>query len=353
MEQRTLGTNLHVTAVGLGCMRMTGGYSGHPDHTQMVQLLRAAVERGVTFFDTAEIYGPHANEELVGEALAPFRDQVVIATKFAQDIDPQPEPRGAGCSRPTSCPRPSTDRCGASASTPSTCTTSTASDVATRLRRRRRRADHRRQGPPLRTVRGRGRHHPPGPRRATGHRHPKRVLTVVAPTRGRGTDHLHRAWHRLRALQPPRQLIPHRQHRRHTTFEGGNDLRASIPRFSPAAREHNAAMVDLIRGVAAQKNITPGQVALAWLLAEQPWIVPIPGTTKAHRMEENSAAADIVLTEDEIQQLTNASSAITIDGGPLPRLPRSPNQPLTELERPHVTRLGTYDTSRSGSACEL
>jgi aryl-alcohol dehydrogenase-like predicted oxidoreductase len=171
MDKRKLGTNgPEVSAIGLGCMSMTGGYSDSPDRQEMISLLGAAVDRGVTFFDTAEIYGPYANEELVGEALAPYRDQVVIAT-------------------------------------------------------------------------------------------------------------------------------------------------STIPRFAPEAIEHNQAVVDLLKDIGARKGATPGQIALAWLLAQKPWIVPIPGTRKTHRLVENIGAADVTLSAEELTEIEVAASKLQIQGG--------------------------------------
>jgi aryl-alcohol dehydrogenase-like predicted oxidoreductase len=321
MHQRTLGPDLHVSAIGLGCMSMTGGYSGHPDHSQMVELIHAAVDRGVTFFDTAEIYGPHANEELVGEALAPVRDQVVIATKFAQDIDPATRaPRGRMLT-PDQLPQSvdgSLRRLGVDTIdlyyqhrvNPDVAIEEYAGAVAELI------------------AAGKVRHYGLSEAAAGTIRRAHAVQPVTA------TQSEYSLWWRRPeddVLATCAELgigfVPFSPLGKgfltgtvdaSTTFEDGNDLRASIPRFSVEAREQNAAMVDLVRGVATAKGVTPGQVALAWLLAQQPWIVPIPGTTKAHRMEENSAAADVVLTETEVQQLTEASSAIKIEGGRYP-----------------------------------
>src|SRR6187200_1908917 len=199
MEKRILGRDLEVSAIGLGCMSMTGGYSDRPDRTEMLDLIRTAVDLGVTFFDTAEIYGPYANEELVGEALSPVQDRVVIATKFGWDIDPvERKPRGRVTSDPAVIRRVvegSLQRLGVEAidlyyqhrvdpAVP-------IEDVAGRGQG----AHQRRQSEALRHVRGRRRHHPPRPCRAAGDRRAKRVLAVVAPTRAGGAGHLPGAWH--------------------------------------------------------------------------------------------------------------------------------------------------------------
>ncbi len=321
MHQRTLGSELQVSAIGLGCMTMTGGYSGRPDRPEMINLLHAAVDRGVTLFDTAEIYGPHANEELVGEALAPFRDQVVIATKFAQDIDPDSRaPRGRMLT-PDQLPDAvdgSLRRLGVDTIdlyyqhrvNPDIAIEEYAGAVAELI------------------TAGKVRRYGLSEAAAGTIRRAHAVQPVTA------VQSEYSLWWR----RPEEDVLPTCAELgigfvpfsplgkgfltgtidTSTTFEDGNDLRASIPRFSAEARRHNQAMVDLVREVAAGQGITPGQVALAWLLAQQPWIVPIPGTTKAHRMEENSAAADVVLTEAEVQQLTSASAAIDIDGGRYP-----------------------------------
>jgi aryl-alcohol dehydrogenase-like predicted oxidoreductase len=321
MHQRTLGPDLPVSAIGLGCMSMTGGYSGHPDHTQMINLIHTAVDRGVTFFDTAEIYGPHANEELVGEALAPYRDQVVIATKFAQDIDPDTRtPRGQMLT-PDQLPDTvdgSLRRLGIDTIdlyyqhriNPDIAIEEYAGAVGELI------------------AAGKVRHYGLSEAAAGTIRRAHAVQPVTA------IQSEYSLWWRRPeedVLTVCAELgigfVPFSPLGKgfltgtidtSTTFEEGNDLRASIPRFSAEARQHNQAMVDLVRDVAAQKSVTPGQVALAWLLAQQPWIVPIPGTTKPHRMEENTAAADVVLTDAELQQLTTASAAIDIDGGRYP-----------------------------------
>ena len=297
MQKRTLGSSgLDVSAIGLGCMTMTGGYSGTPDRQEMIGLLRAAVDRGVTFFDTAEIYGPHANEELVGEALAPFADQVVIATKFAQDIDPvDRKPRGrmlrpddiagavdgslrrlgVGRHRPV-LPAPGQPR------------------RADRGVRRRRQGPDRRAGrsatsacprpPPTPSAAPTPCSRSPPSRASTpcGGADPSRTCWPPAPSSASGSS---RSAHWARASSPEPSTPP------------PPSPTTTSARRSPAspreALQHNLALVEEVKTIAAAKGVTPGQVALAWLLAQQPWIVPIPGTTKLHRLEENLAAADV------------------------------------------------------------
>jgi aryl-alcohol dehydrogenase-like predicted oxidoreductase len=321
MEKRILGSSgLEVSAIGLGCMTMTGGYSTNPDRQDMIAMLRHAVDLGVTFFDTAEIYGPHLNEELVGEALAPYRDRVVIATKFAQDIDPEErKPRGRMLG-PT--------------------------DIAGALEGslRRLRLDvidlyyQHRVNPdvPIEEMAGavkelvdagKVRHFGMSEAAADTIRRAHAVQPVTA------MQSEYNLWWR----RPETDILP-------TCAELGigfvpfsplgkgfltgtvdtstsfadNDLRSQIPRFAGEALEHNLALVTEVKEIAAAKGTTPGQIALAWLLAQQPWIVPIPGTTKAHRLEENLAAADVVLTNSELAQLHELSSRIQIQGGRYP-----------------------------------
>jgi aryl-alcohol dehydrogenase-like predicted oxidoreductase len=310
MQERTLGSSgLKVSAIGLGCMTMTGGYSGMPDRQDMIGLLHRAVDLGVTFFDTAEIYGPHANEELVGEALAPYADQVVIATKFAQDIDPtERKPRGRML-------RPE--------------------DIADAAER-----SLRRLGLDVINLYYQHRVNPDVPIEEMAGA-VKDLITAGKVRHFGMSEAAADTIRRAHAVQPvtaiqseynlwwrrPEQdvlatcaelgigFVPFSPLGKgfltgtvdtSTTF-AANDLRAQIPRFSGEALEHNLALVEEVKTIAAAKGVTPGQVALAWLLAQQPWIVPIPGTTKLHRLEENLAAADVVLTDSELNQLGDLS----------------------------------------------
>jgi aryl-alcohol dehydrogenase-like predicted oxidoreductase len=321
MHERTLGSSgLKVSAIGLGCMTMTGGYSGMPDRQDMIGLLHRAVDLGVTFFDTAEIYGPHANEELVGEALAPYADQVVIATKFAQDIDPtERKPRGRML-------RPE--------------------DVADAAE-----GSLRRLGLDVIDLYYQHRVNPDVPIEEIAGA-VKDLITAGKVKHFGMSEAASDTIRRAHAVQPvtaiqseynlwwrrPEQdvltacaelgigFVPFSPLGRgfltgtvdtSTTF-AANDLRAQIPRFSGEALEHNLALVEEVKTIAAAKGVTTGQVALAWLLAQQPWIVPIPGTTKVHRLEENLAAAAVILTDTELNQLDGLSSRIDIQGGRYP-----------------------------------
>ena len=321
MQERTLGSSgLKVSAIGLGCMTMTGGYSGMPDRQDMIGLLHRAVDLGVTFFDTAEIYGPHANEELVGEALAPYADQVVIATKFAQDIDPtERKPRGRML-RPediADAAEGSLRRLGL--------------DVIDLYYQHRVNPDV-----PIEEMAGavkdlitagKVKHFGMSEAAADTIRRAHSVQPVTAVQ-----SEYNLWWRRPEqdVLAACAELgigfVPFSPLGKgfltgtvdtSTTF-AANDLRAQIPRFSGEALEHNLALVEEVKTIAAAKGVTPGQVALAWLLAQQPWIVPIPGTTKLHRLEENLAAADLTLTDSELDQLGDLSSRTEIHGGRYP-----------------------------------
>jgi aryl-alcohol dehydrogenase-like predicted oxidoreductase len=299
---------------------MTGGYSNMPDRPDMITLLRRAVDLGVTFFDTAEIYGPHANEELVGEALSPYADRVVIATKFAQDIDPATrKPRGRML-------RPE-DIAGA---------------VEGSLRRLRLDVinlyyQHRvNPDVPIEEIAGAVKD-----LIAAG-----KVQRFGMSEAAEGTIRRAHAVQPVTAIQSEYSLWWRRPEEgvlaacadlgigfvpfsplgkgfltgtvdTSTTF-AENDLRAQIPRFAGEALKHNLALVDEVKTIAADKGVTPGQIALAWLLAQQPWIVPIPGTTKPHRLEENLAAADLTLTDTEFSRLSGLSDRIAVEGGRYP-----------------------------------
>jgi aryl-alcohol dehydrogenase-like predicted oxidoreductase len=317
MKTRILGRGLEVSAIGLGCMGMSQSYGVIPDKAAMIPVLRAAVDRGVTFFDTAEIYGPLVNEELVGEALEPVRDQVVIATKFGlrmengeqlQDSHPEVIRRSVDGSL------------------------------------RRLRTDHidlyyqHRVDPnvPIEDVAG-------------------TVKDLIAADKVRhfgmseaGVQTIRRA-HAVQPLtavqseyslwwrRPEDELIQTLQELdigfvpfsplgkgfltgaidEKTTFTP-NDFRNIVPRFSPEARKANQAVVDLVRSIAERKRATPAQVSLAWVLAQKPWIVPIPGSTKLSRIEENIGAAELELTDADMREIEAAASKIEIQGGRYP-----------------------------------
>jgi aryl-alcohol dehydrogenase-like predicted oxidoreductase len=320
MDKRTLGTNgPEVSAIGLGCMSMTGGYSDRPDRQEMISLLRTAVDRGVTFFDTAEIYGPYANEELVGEALAPFQDQVVIATKFGWDIDPvERKPRGGVTSNPEVIKHVvdgSLHRLGVDAldlyyqhrvdpQVP-------IEDVAGAVKEL--------------IEAGKVKHFGMSEAAAGTIRRAHAVQPVTA------VQSEYSLWWRRpeeEVLAACEELgigfVPYSPLGKgfltgtvdaSTSFDAGNDIRSTIPRFTPEAMQNNQAVVDLLARIAQRTGATPGQIALAWLLAQKPWIVPIPGTRKLHRLEENIAAVDVELSADELTEIEDASSTIHVEGG--------------------------------------
>jgi aryl-alcohol dehydrogenase-like predicted oxidoreductase len=322
MLKRTLGTGGPVvSALGLGCMTMTGGYGSSPDRQEMIRLLHAAVDRGVTFFDTAEIYGPHANEELVGEALAPYVDQVVIATKFAADIDPVERKPTGRMLRPDEVARVvdgSLQRLGVEAI-----------DLYYQHRVNPEVPIEEFAGAVKELIdAGKVKHYGMSEAAAGTIRRAHAVQPVTA------IQNEYSLWWR----RPEQEVlaacedlgigfVPYSPLGKgfltgtlgaSSTFDQGNDLRARIPRFGADALQHNIAMVELVRSFATAKGVTPAQIALSWLLARKPWIVPIPGTTKLHRLEENIAAADVTLSTEELAQLTEASSRIEIQGGRYP-----------------------------------
>ena len=320
MDTRTLGTNgLEVSAIGLGCMSMTGGYSDKPDRQEMISLIRTAVDRGVTFFDTAEIYGPYANEELVGEALAPYQDQVVIATKFGWDIDPiERKPRGRVTSRPEVIKQvvdASRQRLGVDAidlyyqhrvdpDVP-------IEDVAGAVKEL--------------IEAGKVKHFglseaaAPTIRRAHAVQRVAAVQSEYSLWWRRPEDEVLTACEDLGIgfvpFSPLGKGFLTGTISASTSFDASNDIRSTIPRFTPEALQHNQAMVDLLASIAQRKGTTPGQIALAWLLAQKPWIVPIPGTRKPHRLEENIGAADVELSADELAEIEGAASKIEVHGG--------------------------------------
>ena len=322
MQLRTLGkSNLVVSALGLGCMGMSVNYGPPADKQEMIRLIREAVALGVTLFDTAEAYGPFVNEELVGEALAPCRRNVVIATKFGWDIDLATGQRRGGLNS-----RPEHIKAVALA-------------ALKRLRTEvidlfyQHRVD---PNVPIEEVagavkdliaEGKVRHFglsEPGAR-TIRRAHAVQPVTAVQSE--------YSLWYR----GPEREILPTLEELgigfvpfsplgagfltgkidQATPF-GASDFRASVPRFAPEARKANEALVDLLRGVAARKGATPAQIALAWLLAQKPWIVPIPGTTKLPRLVENLGAVNVAFTPGELAQITDAASHIPVVGERLP-----------------------------------
>jgi aryl-alcohol dehydrogenase-like predicted oxidoreductase len=321
MQKRKLGkSNLEVSALGLGCMGMSFSYDPIPDKQEMITLLRAAVERGITFFDTAEAYGPFKNEELLGEALSPFRGQVVIATKFGFDIHPDGS-RGQGLNS-----RPEHIKQVAEAS----------------LKRLKIDAidlfyQHRVDlEVPIEDVAGavkeliqEGKVKHFGLSEAA----PKTIRRAHAVQPVTALQSEYSLWTRnpeAEVLSTLEELgiglVPYSPLGRgfltgkmdaNTKFDS-TDFRSTLPRFAPEARKANLELVALLSSIAKQKKATPAQIALAWLLAQKPWIVPIPGTTKLHRLEENIGAAAIELTADDLREIESAAAKIKVQGARYP-----------------------------------
>jgi aryl-alcohol dehydrogenase-like predicted oxidoreductase len=319
MQKRKLGkSNLEVSALGLGCMGMSFGYGPAADTREMISLIHTAVERGVTFFDTAEVYGPFANEELVGEALAPFRDHVVIATKFGFKIESGGQ-RGLD-SRPAHI-----------------------KEVAEASLKRlkvdaidlfyQHRVD---PDVPIEDVAG----------AVKDLIHEGKVRHFGLSEAGVHTIRRAHAVQPITAVQseyslwwrnPESELLPTLEELgigfvpfsplgkgfltgkidENTTFDS-SDFRNIVPRFTPENRKANLSLVDLLARIAGRKKATPAQIALAWLLARKPWIVPIPGTTKLHRLEENIGAAAIELTADDLREIQDAASQVMVHGARYP-----------------------------------
>lgn len=323
MQRRTLGSSdLEVSALGLGCMGMNFSFPPFPPKQEMISLLRSAVDRGVTFFDTAEAYGPLANEELVGEGLAPVREQVVIATKFGFKIDPA-APRGLGGldSRPehikevaeASLKRLKTDvidlfyQHRVDPNVP-------IEDVAGAVKDLIEEGKVRHFGlseAGTKTIR---RAHAVQPVAAVQSeyslwwRRPEEELLSTLEELGIG----------FVPFSPLGKGFLTGTIDERATFASG-DFRNIVPRFTPEARKANQTMVDLLRAMAERKEATPAQIALAWLLAQKPWIVPIPGTTKLHRLEENVGAAAIELTVQDLRDIESAASKVTVQGARYPK----------------------------------
>jgi aryl-alcohol dehydrogenase-like predicted oxidoreductase len=317
MQKRKLGNKLEVSVLGFGCM----GYGVPADKQDMIALIRAAVERGVTFFDTAEVYGPFKNEEMVGEALAPVRDQVVIATKFGWEIDLETgENRRRLNSRP--------DHIKAAVE-----------GMLKRLRTNcidllyQHRVD---PDVPMEDVagavkdlirEGKARHFGMSEAGVKSIRRAHAVLPVTA------LQSEYSLWTR----EPEADVLPVLEELgiglvpysplgkgfltgkiNDTTTFASSDMRSRIPRFEPEARQANQALVDLLGVVADRKGVTPAQIALAWLLAQKPWIVPIPGTRKLDRLEENLGSVSVVLTKDDLREIEDAASRIKVQGARYP-----------------------------------
>ncbi|MBP1628212.1 MAG: oxidoreductase, aldo/keto reductase family [Holophagaceae bacterium] len=326
MQKRKLGkSDLEVSALGLGCMGMSFSYGPAGDRQEMIALLRAAVERGVTFFDTAEVYGPYTNEDLLGEALEPFRGQVVIATKFGFNLDPNYDPRGV-VGQPGLDSRPENIRRVAEAS----------------LKRLRLEAidlfyQHRVDpNVPIEEVAGAVREliqagkvkhfglseaSPQTLRRA----HAVQPVTALQSeyslwTRSVETEILPVLEELGIGLVPyaplGRGFLTGKMDEA-TTFDA-KDFRNSLPRFTPEARRANQALVDLLKGIAARRLASPAQIALAWLLAQKPWIVPIPGTRKLGRLEENLGATEVELSPEDLREIGVAAQAIPVAGSRYP-----------------------------------
>jgi aryl-alcohol dehydrogenase-like predicted oxidoreductase len=322
MQKRKLGNSgLEVSAIGLGCMGMSFSYGPPKDTREMTAVLRAAVERGVTFFDTAEVYGPFINEELVGEALAPFRAQVVIATKFGFNLNPDGSPGWQGLNS-----RPERIRQVAEASLKRLKT-----DVIDLFYQHRVDPEV-----PIEDVAG----------AVKDLIHEGKVKHFGLSEAGVQTIRRAHAVQPVTALQseyslwtrtPEKEVIPTLEElgigfvpysplgkgfltgkMDENTKLDSSDFRSTLPRFTPEALKANQALIVLLAGIGERKKATPAQIALAWLLARKPWIVPIPGTTKLHRLDENIAAVLVELTPGDLAEIENAASKITVQGARYP-----------------------------------
>jgi aryl-alcohol dehydrogenase-like predicted oxidoreductase len=319
MQKRKLGnSNLAVSALGLGCMGMSFGLGQPIDSKDGIALIRAAVERGVTFFDTAEVYGPFANEELVGEALAPVREQVVIATKFGFNIDAN----GTQHQNPPLNSRPEHIKGVAEASLKRLKTdyidlfyqhrvdpNVPMEDVAGAVKDLIQEGKVRHFGLSEAGVEAIRRAHAVQPVTALQSeyslwwREPEAAILPTLEELGIG----------FVPFSPLGKGFLTGKIDENTTFSK-NDFRNTVPRFAPEARKVNQALVDLIGKFAEQKNATPAQIALAWVLAQKPWFVPIPGTTKLHRLEENLGAVNVELTPDDLREIDNLTSQVKVEG---------------------------------------
>src|SRR5450759_5560020 len=326
MQKRKLGkSNLQVSAIGLGCMGMSFSYGPPKDKQEMSSLLRAAVERGITFFDTAEVYGPFLNEELVGEALAPFRDRVAIATKFGFDLSPDFDPRGMK-GLPGLNSRPAHIKQAAEGSLKRL-------KVETIDLLYQHRVD---PNVPIEDVagavkdliqEGKVKHFGLSEAGVQTIRRAHAVQPVTA------LQSEYSLWTRT----PEKEVIPTLEELgiglvpysplgkgfltgkidENAKFDS-SDFRSTLPRFTPEALKANQALIDLLASIGERKKATPAQIALAWLLAQKPWIVPIPGTTKLHRLDENIGSAAVELTSDDLREIDSASSMIKVQGARYP-----------------------------------
>jgi aryl-alcohol dehydrogenase-like predicted oxidoreductase len=327
MQKRKLGkSNLEVSAIGLGCMGMSFSYGPPKDKKEMTDLLHASVDRGITFFDTAEVYGPYLNEELLGEALAPLRKKVIIATKFGFDVSPDKDPRGMKGAPPAVNSRPEHIKRAVEGSLkrlkvdaidlyyqhrvdPNVSIEDTAGAVKELIQA------------------GKVKHFGMSEAGAKTIRRAHAVQPVTA------VQSEYSLWWR----RPEEEVIPTLDElgigfvpysplgkgfltgaiKENTTFDS-SDFRSTLPRFAAEALKANQALIDLLDSTAKQKNATPAQVALAWLLAQKPWIVPIPGTTKLNRLEENIGAVALELSPDDLRNIDSAASKIKVEGDRYP-----------------------------------
>ena len=326
MNKRKLGkSNLEVSALGLGCMGMSFSYGPPKDKQEMIALLHHAVERGITFFDTAEVYGPFINEELIGEALAPIREKVVIATKFGFDLDPGKDPRGMkGSPRLNSHPEHIKAVAEASLKRLKTDvidlfyqhrvdTEVPIEDVAGAVKDLIREGKVKHFGLSEAGVQTIRRAHKVQPVAALQSeyslwwRHPEEEVIPALEELGIG----------FVPYSPLGRGFLTGKIGENATFDS-SDFRSTLPRFAPEALKANHALVDLLSAIASEKNATPAQIALAWLLAQKPWIVPIPGTTKLSRLDENIGSMSIELTSDDLSKVDNAAAKIKIEGSRYP-----------------------------------
>jgi aryl-alcohol dehydrogenase-like predicted oxidoreductase len=326
MQTRKLGnSNLEVSAIGLGCMGMSFGYGSPKDKQEMTALLGAAVDRGITFFDTAEVYGPYLNEELVGEALAPFRGQVVIATKFGFDISPNSDPRGMKGS-PGLNSRPEHIKQAVQGSLKRLKVEAIdllyqhrvdpnvpIEDVAGTVKEMIQEGKVKHFGLSEAGVQTIRRAHAVVPVTALQSEYSlwwrKPEAEVIATLEELGIG--------LVPYSPLGKGFLTGKIDENTTFDS-SDFRSTLPRFTPEALKANQALIDLLGSIAEQKQVTPAQIALAWLLAQKPWIVPIPGTTKLHRLDENIGAVLVELTPEDLRDINGAASKIAVQGARYP-----------------------------------